>query len=92
MASAERRLRLRGSGLDWRVLEDETVVLDLDRSRYIAINRAGSALWRMLADGATRGQLVAALTRECDVEEPEATRDIDAFCARLAAEGLLDCR
>ena len=88
-ASAERPLRLRGSGLDWRILEDETIVLDLDRSRYLAINRTGSMLWPLLVEGTTRAQLVALLAREAAVAEEQASRDIDRFCAHLRSEGLL---
>ena len=33
----ERHVRLRDSGLEWRVLQDETIVLDLEGSRYLAI-------------------------------------------------------
>ena len=57
MTPAERTLRLRGRGLDWKVLEDETVVLDLQSSRYLSINRSGTALWPLLAEGATMAQL-----------------------------------
>ena len=90
MPPAERHLRVRNRGLDWRVLEDETVVLDLEGSRYLAINRTGTLLWPLLAQGATRAQLVETLTNEWEIEPRQATRDIDEFCAQLDAEGLLE--
>ena len=90
MTPAERTLRLRGRGLDWKVLEDETVVLDLQSSCYLSINRSGTALWPLLAEGATMAQLVAKLTSECGASESDARRDAGAFCASLEAEGLLE--
>ena len=90
MAAVERLVRLRDGGLDWKVLEDETVVLDLRGSRYLSINRSGTVLWPLLAEGATTAQLVTKLTSECAASESDAIRDVDAFCARLEAEGLLD--
>jgi len=88
--SAERRLRLRDGGVEWRVLEDETVVLDLRGARYFSINATGTLLWPLLADGATRAQLVDAVTQRWDVTRQAAADDVDAFCAELEAEGLLE--
>jgi len=86
----ERHVRLRDSGLEWRVLEDETIVLDLEGSRYLAINDTGTLLWPLLAQGATREQLVAAVTARWGIEAGQATRDVDAFCGALQDEGLLE--
>ena len=90
MPDAERHLRLRDRDLEWRVLEDETIVLDLEGSRYLAINDTGTLLWPLLAEGATRSELIEALTTGWDIEESRATRDVDAFCGALDAEGLLE--
>lgn len=88
--TSERALRLRDPGLEWRILEDETVVLDLAGSQYFAINHTGTLLWPLLAQGTTKAQLVETLTKTCAVEPHEAARDVDAFCARLDGAGLLD--
>lgn len=90
MASSERRLRLRDGGVDWKVLEGETVVLDLEGSRYFSINTTGTLLWPLLAEGATRAQLVEAVTARWKVPATDARRDVDAFCAELDAAGLLE--
>jgi hypothetical protein len=87
--TGERALRLRDPGVEWRILEDETVVLDLDGSQYFAINHTGTLLWPLLAQGTTKTQLVETLTTTCAVEAHEAARDVDAFCARLDSAGLL---
>jgi hypothetical protein len=89
-APQEQRLRLRDSGLEWRVLEDETIVLDLDGSRYLAVNDTGTLLWPLLVSGATRAELVDAVTARWDVDAGQAARDVEAFCRALADEGLLD--
>jgi hypothetical protein len=86
----EGRVRLRDAGMEWRTLVDETVVLDLQGSRYFAINETGTLLWPLLAQGATRAQLTAAVRERWDVGESQAARDVDAFCAELDAEGLLE--
>ena len=88
-APSERRFRLRRDALDWKILEDETVVLDLRRSNYLAINRTGTLLWPLLVEGATRAELIEKLRSAWNVEEAAAARDVDRFCTRLEAEGLL---
>jgi len=90
MTPAERRLRLRAGGVDWKVLEDETIVLDLQGSRYFSINATGTLLWPLLAEGATRPQLVDAVSARWDISAADAGRDVDAFCAELEAAGLLE--
>lgn len=89
MDTPERTLRLRDRGLEWRVLRDETIVLDLEGSRYLAINDTGTLLWPLLVAGATRTQLVEAVTVRREIEPGQAARDIDAFCRALDDEGLL---
>lgn len=81
--------RLRGDGLIWRSFDDEGVVLDVDRSLYLGTNETATALWPRLREGATREQLVEALTAEFDVEEDVAGGDVDAFIAELRQHGLL---
>ena len=76
--------------MEWKALEDETVVLDLQGSRYFSINATGTLLWPLLAEGATRAQLLEAVTGRWGVLPTDARRDVDAFCAELAAEGLLE--
>jgi hypothetical protein len=90
MAGSEHRLRLRDGGVQWRTLEDETVVLDLRGSRYFAINATGTLLWPLLAEGATMRQLVTAVRERWGVDDEQATQDVAAFCAALDAEGLLE--
>ena len=89
MAREERILRLRDEGLHWRVLENETVVLDTTGSRYLTINATGTLLWPLLARGATTAQLIEALRDTWPIPEDAAARDVAEYCALLDAEGLL---
>lgn len=82
-------LRLRGEGLEWRLLEGEIVALDSSAAKYLSVNRTGAVLWSALAQGATREDLIARLIEEFDVDEQQAARDLGAFLAALEAQGLL---
>jgi len=83
-------LRLRPVRLSWRVIDDQVVVLDLARSEYLTVNQSGGAMWELLVEGATKDQLVAALTGRFDVDVDTAERDATDFISSLKELGLLE--
>jgi Coenzyme PQQ synthesis protein D (PqqD) len=83
------RLRLRPDALEWRRVDDETLVLDGASSTYLALNRTGSVVWSALAEGATREDLVAQLVAAFDVDQARAAADLDALLAELRRLDLL---
>jgi len=82
-------IRLRTDGLTWREIDDELVVLDVVRSNYLATNEAGRVLWRSLASGATRDDLVRELSDAFALEAETAGADVDRFLDELRAQALL---
>jgi Coenzyme PQQ synthesis protein D (PqqD) len=83
-------LRLREDAVEWRELDGEIVALENRGSVYLTANAPGALLWRRLAHGATRAQLVDALLAVYAVETDVAGRDVDAFVAAVQAHGLLE--
>ena len=83
-------LRLRSRNLSWREIDEEIVVLDLEGSAYMSVRGAGRTLWPLLADGATKPQLIAAITTKYDVDDETAGRDVDAFVTELREKGFID--
>lgn len=86
----ETRLRLRTQHLSWRTLDDEVVALDSQASSYLGTNKAGTLLWRRLADGATRNDLGDELVATYGIDRSTAEADVDRFLAELADAGLLE--
>jgi hypothetical protein len=84
------QLRLNRDALEWREVEGEVVALDVQAAEYIAANRSGATIWRKLADGATRDELVAAIVARFEVDETTAARDVDRFVATLRERKLLE--
>lgn len=82
--------RLRGSGLQWREIDGETVVLDIPSSVYLSANASGSVLWAELARGATEAELAARLVADFGIDAGRAAEDAAAFLAALDAHGLLE--
>ena len=83
------QLRLRSDAI-WREANGEVLALDPAMSKYVSANASGGLLWKMLADGATRDQLVQALVDQFGIERDVAARDTDAFIAELDQNGFLD--
>lgn len=81
-------LKLRG-GVDWRRLDNEIVVLDLEGAVYFSVNASGLAVWPLLESGATAGEMAAVISRTFGVDEPRAAADVDAFVKDLRRHGLL---
>ena len=77
-------LRLRSDAVQWREVGGEALLLDLRSSNYLVVNPSATVLWRRLAEGTTRDELVAALAAEYELSADQAGGDVDAF--------LSDCR
>jgi hypothetical protein len=83
------RIRIDTKSVLAREVDGETVILDLNRQRYIAGTRSVTVLWPLLEEGATRVELLDALTERYEVERDQLARDLDEFLEDLAESGLL---
>lgn len=81
---------MRSSGLSWREVGGEVIVLDLERSHYVNLNGPAALLWRQIADGALVPQLIAELVAAFDVGPERARSDTLALLTDLRELGLLD--
>ncbi len=81
--------RLRTEGVTWRSVESEIVVLDQRDSNYLAVNEAGTVLWPLLLEGASRSRLRDELVGHFGIDTDRAAIDVDAFLDVLAERDLL---
>jgi len=82
-------LRLRVTGLSWRLLDDAIIVLDLDRSRYLSVRGAGVALWPLLERGSSLDELVGVVVERFEIDQDTAAADVGVFIEDLRQRGLL---
>jgi hypothetical protein len=74
----------------WNLVDDEAVIVHTETSAYYGLNRTGTALWTLLADGARPADALARhLSASHGVPLPTATADVTAFLDHLAREGLV---
>ena len=83
-------LRLRPEAVEWREVEGEVVVLDVERSMYFAVNRTGAALWSALAAGTTEEALAEDLAGAYDISRETALADVRKFLDELDDQALLE--
>lgn len=90
MTNDDEVLTLRTGAVSWREVDGETILLDLARSEYLGVNASGTVLWRLIAAGATRAQLMTALREHFHLDDEGAAADVDSFLATARERGLLD--
>jgi hypothetical protein len=73
-----------------RILDGEAVILELGSGTYYGLNDTGSAVWSLIADGATVRQLRDHLCDQFEVDEATVTKDLEELVEELVAEKLVD--
>jgi hypothetical protein len=71
-------------------LSGEAVILGLKDSVYYGLAGAGARIWELVQEPAQLHDIAAAVSREFDVDEPRAMRDLTALAGDLLARGLLE--
>ncbi len=86
--------RIRTSALSWQQVDDEVVVLDLDRSVYLALNGSAAVLWNKLAEGGDDGvgddSLTAELVSAFGIDAERASTSVAGFLDRSRSLGLVE--
>ena len=73
----------------WKVLDGESVVLNLDSGVYFTLNMTGTAVWERI-DGATSlEEIGGGLCEQFDVTLEQAKRDLIELTQTLLDEGLV---
>ena len=76
--------------MTWREADNEVLAVDGGFQSYASTNASGRVLWKALAAGASRDDLVRALVGEFGISVSRASQDVDGFVGDLAANGFLD--
>lgn len=83
------RYRIRRTGVSWRELDGQIVVLDLESSRYVTVSGAGAVIWERLVPGATLDEIVAELVDVFDIDDATARSDSKLFLDDLRVRNIL---
>lgn len=82
--------RIRQDAVAWQEVEGEIVCLDLANSYYFSVNDTGTALFKLLMDGADPQSLATHLQTSFGISQERANADVSAFLQDLRERGLLE--
>lgn len=72
-----------------RLVDDETVLLDLESGMYFGLDGVGKRIWESVSEGESLAETAAVIASEYEVEEEQALKDVLAFASDLVERGLL---
>jgi hypothetical protein len=85
--------RIDPTRVQWRVVDGEAVVVDVDSTYYYGLNRTGTVVWRLLAERAmSREDLVQRLASEYGRPPAEVDDDVGVLLEDLVRERLIEER
>jgi len=70
-------------------VDDELVMMDIERGMYYALSTVGADIWERLAEPVKVAELCAQLQQEYDVAPAACEADVLAVLNDMAGEGLL---
>ena len=71
----------------YRAFPEQSVVLNLDRGDYHGLNRSGSMVFALLADGETLAAVAHALSKRYQLSPEPAQRTSPGYASRCSSEG-----
>lgn len=89
MTNPPRRFKLRAGAAEWRRIDGEAIVVDVERSTVVGLNPSATILWTALVGGATRDALVELLGSAYGLSPTQAQADVDGFLELCDQRGLL---
>lgn len=75
-----------------RMLDDETVLLNLQTEEYYSLDDVGSRIWQMVDGHHTVAQIVEAIVAEYSADPAQVTTDVSDLLDELSHEGLIAWR
>ncbi len=72
-----------------RLVDDETVLLDLASGMYFGLDGVGKRIWESVSEGDSLAETAAVIASEYEVDEAQALADVIEFASNLVERGLL---
>jgi len=72
-----------------RLVDDETVLLDLESGMYFGLDGVGKRIWESVSEGNSLGKTAESIVSEFEVDAAQAQKDVIEFASELVDRGLL---
>lgn len=70
-------------------MDNEVVMMNIEKGNYYGLNRVGSEIWEKLAEPLTFGELCSMLLQEFEVAKEQCEKEVAAYLGKLVNEGLI---
>lgn len=70
-------------------LEEELVMMDVDKGMYFSLNPIATRIWEMLEKSLTVDELVALLMEEYEIDQAQCTADVEEYLKEMEKLGLI---
>ncbi|HEX7025493.1 MAG TPA: PqqD family protein [Gemmatimonadales bacterium] len=89
MLSAETRFAIRSDEIAFKVLDGETIIINLVNGMYYSLPGVGSEAWEMFDAGRTLGEVTARISERYSAPPVAVAADLARLAEELLAENLL---
>jgi len=73
--------------VSWKWANEEIVLLNLARSRYLVFEGAAGRMWELLCAGKSAAEIGSAILEEFETTDSVVERELDTFISELCADG-----
>jgi hypothetical protein len=80
---------VKSKDVTWKVLDGETVLLNLDTGVYFTLNATGTAAWELFDGQTSLTEITRVLCEQSDVTLEQGRRDLMELTKALMDEGLV---
>lgn len=71
-------------------IDDEVVMFDADAGKYYGLNSVAAAVWKLLEEPLSVGEICDQLTSEYDVDKQKCMDEVLGFLPELKDKGLIE--
>lgn len=73
----------------WRFIEDETVILNIDKGFYYTLNEVSGVIWNMLASNKSEDNIISKIVNQYSVDKKTVRKDLKKIISYLKTENLI---
>lgn len=79
----------RNPDVTWNTLDSETVLLNVESSKYYTLNRSATVIWELLGENLTLSEILDKLCENFDTSSDVAKPDVLSLALQLRSENLV---
>jgi len=83
------KYKIAPKNIDYRIIDDEAIVLNLDDGNYYSLNKSATLVWKAIYDGKDINTALSVLKKAYSEKDKVFQKDISALIKRLLSVKLI---